>query len=317
MKIVLVLTKVWLLKHVSNRTGGKANSPTPPPGWNQSAASNIIILQAASLLLPIREQATNEKWLTKRGKDIVVFGVQWGVGDRVLWLVGGHLWSRWIRAKQGDSLLCCHGNNMKKRDLLFLVFVCAKFRRGFFLLQLNEEKKNLIWRREPLPSHWKLKNQVKSFKFERYFLDLMNFYSSNFSEDWIRIRIHLKTKMSIAEIKRGFLEVHLWLVERTCGRELWLMENYVRSSRWLLIRASSGWRRQKEYESKIPDLIFTHAVFPPGYHGDPCWFVVRGDSLCWLNQEQPLQEVQHVYFRPAAGQPLTRKTGRSWWPRIT
>lgn len=181
-------------------------------------------------------------------------------------------------------------------------------------------KENLIWRREPLPSHWNLKNQVKSFKFERYFLDLINLYSSNFSEDWIRIRNHLKTNMSIADIKRCqwvFLEVHLWLVERTCGRELWLMENYVRSSRWLLIRASSGWRRQKEYESKIPDLIFTHAVFPPGYHGDPCWFVVRGDSLCWLNQEQPLQEVQHVYFRPAAGQPLTRKTGRSWWPRIT
>lgn len=45
------------------------------------------------------------------------------------------------------------------------------------------------------------KNQVKLFKFERCFLDLMDFYSSNFSEDWIRIRIHLKTKMAIAEIK--------------------------------------------------------------------------------------------------------------------
>lgn len=29
----------------------------------------------------------------------------------------------------------------------------------------------------------------------------MDFYSSNFSEDWIRIRIHLDTKMAIAEIK--------------------------------------------------------------------------------------------------------------------
>lgn len=68
---------------------------------------------------------------------------------------------------------------------------------GFFYYSWM--KKRRIWYEdESLCCHIEtLKNQVKSFNFERCFLDLMDF----FSEDWIRKRIHLKTKMAIAEIK--------------------------------------------------------------------------------------------------------------------